>query len=201
MITRPYLHGGEARYGTGRDKNGAELSSNANNEMLLLSSCCCRCCCHCQSPTTTTIKGTPPHGLTVPSKESLAWKRAGTVPLLSLAASDDDISMRQARCEGYPSTRIVHPVWRRDVGGTSKHNYFWWRRGDPPLWLLSLIAMVVQAYPTPAQEQQVHIHAHQPVEHIPAAIVVIVDVAIIDPTHHPPPSYDNAATVVVLLLY
>ncbi len=103
---------------------------------------------------------------------------------------------------GYPSTRLVHPVRRRDVGGAGERNHFWRRRGAPPWWSLSLIAAAAQAYPTPAQEQQVHIYAHCPVEHIPEAITIVVDIAIIDPPCCSlPPLYDNAGTIVVLPPY
>jgi hypothetical protein len=188
MITRPYLHRGEARYGDGWEEDGA-ISLSSDNNMTL------------SSLSLLLLSSSPPPPLV--SKEDnkqryfcrvvkrghpmRARKSTGMVPLPSLTMSDDDISTHQACCERYPSIRIVCPAWWRDVGSMHKCNHFWRRQGTPPLWSLSLIAAAAQAYPTPAQEQQVRIHAHCPVEHIPVAIVIVANVAIINPPCLPPP--------------
>jgi hypothetical protein len=131
-----------------------------------------RCCRHCRhrrhcrwSPTTTTSEGTPLHGLTVPSNESPEECRDGppTKPC------------------GVGQRHQHAPSLSQRVGGRGG-------RGALSSWSSSLIATVAQAYPTPEQEEQVRIHAHCPVEQIPAAIVVVVDVAVIDPLRRPPPS-------------
>jgi hypothetical protein len=77
MIARPYLHGGEARYGNGRDEDGAISLSSTNNETLMLSSLLLPPLLPLPLATTTRSKGTPPCGLMVLSDESQEEHRDG----------------------------------------------------------------------------------------------------------------------------